>query len=181
MLRLLLTALIITLVSSSAFAADEAQTQEKALKIAVVDVQQLMSESKAAKSIQSQGQDMMKKYQSEIDKMEKALKEQEKKVTEAKEAQDIETFKKEFQAFQEKLQDSKKKTQELSVKNDKSVAEALNKIREEIVGIVGEMAEKNGYDVVITRANVVIVSKEIDITAEVLKKLDKKLSSVKVK
>ena len=70
---------------------------------------------------------------------------------------------------------------ELNKKLDTAIGDALNKLRDEIVEIVGDMATKNKYDLVISRADVVIVAKHIDITAEVMGKLNKELSSVKVK
>ena len=39
---------------------------------------------------------------------------------------------------------------------------------------------KKNYDLVITRADVITVSKNIDITAEVMKELDSRLKTVKV-
>ena len=159
--------------------ADEAATT--GLKIAVVDVQQLMNNSKAAQSIQEQGKNLMKKYEKDMAKLEENLKASEKKVIDAQKEKNEEEFKKQFKSFQGELKESQKKAQELRVNNDKAVAEALNILRDEIVQIVDKMTVENGYDLVITRNDVVTVSRDIDITAEVMKLLDKKLTTVKVR
>lgn len=151
------------------------------IKIAVVDIQQLMGASKAAKSIQSQGKDLRNKYQKKIKKIEDDLKKTEKKLVELSKGESKEDFDDKKKEFQEKLIDGQKEVRELNKKLDKAIGEALNKLRDEIVEIVGNIATDNKYDLVISRADVVIVSKKIDITAEVMKKLNKELSSVKVK
>lgn len=151
------------------------------LKIAVVDVQQLMGASKAAESIQSQGKDLRSNYQDKIKKIENDLKETEKKLVELSKGDSKDDFEKQKKKFQEKLIDGQKEVVELNKKLDKALGDALNKLRDEIVEIVGDMATDNKYDLVISRADVVIVSKRMDITADVMKKLNSKLSSVKVK
>jgi len=57
----------------------------------------------------------------------------------------------------------------------------LEELRDEIIEIVDDMTEDNNYDLVITRADVITVSKNIDITNDVMKRLNKELSSIKVK
>tara|TARA_B100001750_G_scaffold230957_1_gene227896 strand:+ start:2497 stop:3006 length:510 start_codon:yes stop_codon:yes gene_type:complete len=160
--------------------AAEDDAEKVGLNIAVVDVQQLMGVSKAGKSIQSQGKDIVEKYQKDMSGIQKDLKSAEKKVVDAQNAKDKEEFQKQFQAFQKELKESQEESQQLRMKNDQAVADALNILRDEIVEIVDEMTVKNNYDLVITRADVITVSKNIDITAEVMKELDSRLKTVKV-
>lgn len=159
----------------------QAEENTKPVSIVVVDIQQLMGASKAAKSIQSQGKDLRSKYQKQIAKLEEDLKKSEAKVIEAGKEKDQEKFMESRKDFQKELVESQKQLAELNQKLDTAIGNALNELRDEIVDIVGDMATDNGYDLVISRADVVIVAKHIDITAEVMKKLNDKLSSVKVK
>jgi len=151
------------------------------VNIVVVDIQQLMGASKAAKSIQSQSKSLRDKYQKQITSIEKDLKKSEEKVIEAGKAGDKEAFMKARKKFQTEVMESQKDLAELNSKLDKAVGVALNKLRDEIVEIVGDLSTDRGYDLVISRADVVIVSKEIDITAEVMKKLNSRLNTIKVK
>lgn len=177
---ILLLSVFLCLPFASAMANDVAEKTDT-LKIAVVDIQQLMSGSKAAQSIQSQGRDLRNKYQKQIKKTEDGLKETEKKLVELSKGESEEEFNKKKAEFQKKLIDGQKEAAELNQKLDRAVGEALNILRDKIVEIVGNMAADNQYDLVISRADVVIVSKNIDITAAVLKKLDNQLKTVKVK
>jgi Skp family chaperone for outer membrane proteins len=172
---------IFALALFSAFSLPVYAQEDKPLSIAVVDVQQLMNDSKAAQSIQRQGKDLLKDYQEDIKNLEEKLKKNEQKVIDARKAEDEAAFKKEFEAFQKSLQDSRKEQQKLGLENDKAVAEALNVLRGKIVEIVNEMTVENKYDLVITRADILTVSRDIDITAEVMTRLNKDLKTVKVK
>lgn len=176
-----LFALFILIAPTYAWAADEVAPHEKHLKIAVVDIQQLMSVSKAAKSIQSQGKKLRDKYQKKIIKIEKNLKSAEEKLVKLPKDTTKEEFLKKRKSFQKKLVDGQKEVQDLNKKLDKALGKALNKLRDKIVKIVGDISTDEKFDLVISRADVVIVSKKIDITAMVMKKLNKALSKISVK
>ena len=180
MKKQLLLAMTLMALSGPTWAQDESPAAQS-LSIAVVDVQQLMGLSKAGKSIQSQGKDIIEKYQGQMEDIQKDLKDAESEVTEAQSKKDEEAFKKELQSFQKQLKESQIKAQETRVKNDKAVADALNVLRDEIIEIVDEMTVENKYDLVLTREDIITVSKDIDITADVMKELDKRLKTVKVK
>ena len=64
---------------------------------------------------------------------------------------------------------------------DKAIGSALNQLRDNIVEIVGDMATDNGYDLVISRGEVIVVAKTIDITADVMARLNKQVKSISVK
>src|SRR5690606_456629 len=57
---------------------------------------------------------------------------------------------------------------------------AMGKVEETLNGIVIEMAKERGYTIVLRRSQVVIVDDTLDITEEVLKRLNGKLPTVKV-
>lgn len=153
----------------------------KPVSIAVVDVQQLMNESNAAKSIQSQGKDLRAKYQRKIKSLENNLKKSEEKVLDAGKAKDQEKFIASRKVFQTDLIDSQREIQALNQKLDKAITVALNKLRDKVISIVDEMTVTNKYDLVITRADVMTVSRDLDITSDVMRKLNSTMSSIKVK
>ena len=178
---LALAILVTALPFSQTMAKDKEVTTSASLKIAVVDIQQLMGASKAAKSIQKQGKDLRNKYQKKIVKIEQELKELEAKLVAMPKDTSKEDFLEQREKFQKRLVNGQKEVVELNQKLDKAIGTALNKLRDEIVEIVSDMATDKKYDLVISRADVVIVSKSIDITSDVMTKLNKSLKSVKVK
>lgn len=150
-------------------------------KIAVVDVQQLLIDSKAAVSIKEAANNLREDYQKEIQKIEKELKDEEAEIIKSREGMSQEEFMTKRQEFQKDLLEGQQKVADMNKKLDKAVADSLNEVRDEIIQIVADMSSKEKFDLVISRQDVVIVSKDMDITAQVMDALNKKLPKVKVK
>lgn len=181
----------LTVMAAPAFAQDEKPAAAAAapasaavhqnLSIAVVDVATLMRDSKAANDIEKQLQTMRKNFQEEVKKDEETLRASEKELAAQSKTLSKEDFLKKRQEFEKKLIDAQKKIQTKRLALDKSIGEAVNTLRTKVLNLVAKEGEKNKYDLVISRTDVVIVAKEIDITAVIMKQLNDELPSVKVK
>ena len=57
----------------------------------------------------------------------------------------------------------------------------MDQVQKELLGIVAEVAEETGVGVVLFRSAIVIAVKKLDISKEVLQRLNKKLPEVKVR
>ena len=150
------------------------------VKIAVVDIQSLLKNSKAAQSIESQIATMRKTFQGEVEKEEKDLRAKENAIVAQKDKLKEDELKAKAQEFQKQVAAGQKKVQDRKATLDKSIADALGTLRAEIVKIVAKIGEDKDLDLVLARTDVVIVNKDMDITADVLKQLDANLPSVKV-
>ena len=64
---------------------------------------------------------------------------------------------------------------------EKGAAQATGKLRTEITNIVQAIADKNGYDLVLSSQNVVVGANKLNISKEVMSKLNKKVSKISVK
>ncbi|MCB1538973.1 MAG: OmpH family outer membrane protein [Rhodospirillales bacterium] len=175
-LALLMFALCVTAIPARAQDAGAG----KPAKIAVVDIQSLLRDSKAAKSIESQLDGVRKSFQSEVGAEEKALRVKEKAIMDKKASMSEDEFKSKAEAFQKDVAASQKKVQDKKAELDKAVGTAIGKLRAEIVKVVAEIGDKQNLDLVLSRTDVVIVSKTMDITADVLKRIDEELPSVSV-
>jgi Skp family chaperone for outer membrane proteins len=161
--------------------AEEAAPAKTAINIAVVDIQALLKDSKAAKSIEGQLATIRKNFQAEVDTEEKSLRAKEKAIMDQKASLKEEEFKAKASDFQKDVATSQKKIQDKKAKLDKAVATAIGTLRSEIVKDVAEIGNKQNLDMVLARTDVVIVSKNLDITQQVLTRLDADLPSVNVK
>lgn len=179
MKRILSVALVALFLFGAAALPSHAQ-EAKAIKIAVVDIQSLLKNSKGAQSIESQLATIRKNFQAEVEKEEKSLRDAEKAIIEQKDKLSEEEFKAKAGDFQKKVAEGQKKIQERKGKLDKALATAVGKLRGEIVKIVADIGAKDKLDLVLARTDVVIVSKELDITAKVLERIDDTLSSIKI-
>lgn len=163
---------ITTMAQEETAATDDAHST---VRLAVLDVNAILTTSKAAESIKKQLAKQRDKYQKEIGKHEKKLKGLEKKLIELKKENDAEGFAEKGKEFKSKMQEAQKKMTELKGKLDKGYGKAMAELREEIINIVATIAEEEKFDLVISRQEVVIVSKEIDITESVMTRLNKEL------
>ncbi len=159
-----------------------AQAQDKAgASVAVVNVQKILTESKAAESIQGQAQKRRKELQEEFSKLEDSLRENEKKLLEQRASLSTEEFMKKRDDFEQKLLEARSKAQRERRTLDEALLSATNTIRGEILKVVSKLAEERGYDLVLTRQNIVLVSKSHDITEDVLGAVNKALPKLNLK
>ncbi len=183
MLAVMLTAFILP--SVAAHAADEKTKDSPAAasvsKIAVVDVQGLVADSKAGKSIQAQIQKQRESFQSEFASLEKELGDLQKKLAEEKSDKNSKEFETRRKEFESKMASANNLVQKRRQSLEKAAAEAVLVLRKEIVKIVADIADKEKYTMVIGRQDVILVEKEMDITSSVLSELNKKMPDVKLK
>lgn len=149
-------------------------------KIAVVDVQYLISSSKAGKSIRSQLDKQRNAYSSQIEKQEAELRKAEKDLVDQQTSLSKEAFLEKRKAFQEKVMSAQRSVQQRRVAFDRAYTGAMEKLREHIVKIVADAAGKNKISLVLNRQEVVLVEEKMDMTKEILLTLDRTVSSIPV-
>lgn len=148
------------------------------LSFAVVDVQRIMTESNAAKSIQKQVQEKREVLQSEFAGYEQTLRDNEKELIEKRGDMSAEEFKSKRESFQKDLQETGTVVQGKKRDLERSLVTATAKLRGEILRTVAKIAEEKNYDVVMTRQNIVLVAKTLDITEEVMQAINAKINEI---
>lgn len=172
------SAYFIALVLSVFLLAVPAQAAEDTM--AVVDVDKLMIESAAGKSIQKQLEDRREAFKKEFAQKEDELGEANKKLVEEKTTLSPEDFEKKRQAFESRLLETKKKLQKSRNSLDVGEAKAISELQKQIVMVTSDIADKEGYDIVFMRESVVIFDKDLDITPAVMKALNDKVKEIKL-
>ncbi len=150
-------------------------------KISVVDLDILLNESKAGKSIQAQLKSKRDSFQKEFAEKEKNLRDDEKKIIEKKDKMTAEEFSVERKKFEAKLLETRKLLQVRKTSLDKGLTGAMQELRQHIMKVTSELAESTKTQLVLNRDSVVIVEKSMDITSDVLAKLDATVSSIPLK
>lgn len=154
-----------------------------ASNIGIVNLEKVMTQSEAFKSIASQMEKKGKEFKAELEKDEKALTAQRDSIATQSKLLSQEAMRekmvdleKNFVALQEKA-----RNREQTMYNAEMTAggELTNHVRE----IVAEMAKEKGYefDIVLASATALYVKESSDISAEVLKRLNKRVKTIKVK
>ncbi len=181
MKRFLMCASAVAVLFSGMTTLSHAEDAAGVTSIAVVDVRSLLTNSKAAKSIQGQIKSHREKFVKNLAEEEKELRGMEKKLIESKDKASPEEFGKKRQAFEEKLLSTRKKAEERRRGLEKGAAQATGKLRKEITDIVQSIADAKGYDLVLSSQNVVVGANKLNISKEVMDKLNSKVSKISVK
>lgn len=149
--------------------------------IAIVDIQKVMKDSSAAKSISSQLESKQKSFQSELTKRDEALQKEEKDLIGQKGVLSKEVFEEKTRAFRNKVATVQKDVQSKKVMLDNGYARALGDIQKAVTEIVTDLAKEKGFQVAIPTSQLLYGESKLDISAEVLERLNKKLPKVDVK
>ena len=173
-LRHILLALILTVgIHSSAFA--------EGTKIAVVNIQGIMKDSKAAKSVRSQLESKQKAYQAQISKMEESMQKEEQELGKQRSVLSQEAFEKKVQDFRTKATKMQRDVQGKKATLDSAFEGALNDIQKVVSEIISTLAKEKGFQVAVPTSQLLYAEPAIDISDEVLSRLNKKLPKVSVK
>jgi len=157
------------------------QQQDGVMKIAVVDVEKLLRDSKAADSIEKQLIERREKLKEKVLAQEKKLRESEQAIVDEKAKLSKEDFEKKKKEFEKQLIEARQQLQNDKRGLEKSATMAVDELRKNIVEIIAGMADKEKYDLVITRQNVVLAVRSMEITEPVMTELNKRVSKIDLK
>ncbi len=161
-------------------AAQPVQAADDGIKAAVVDIEKIFAEAKAAKSLEKQIQAKREAFQKEFAEKEKQLKTTEAALVGEKEKLNAEEFGKKRKAFEGKIMEVRSLFQKRRNALDQGVSKAMTTLRKNIVEAAAKIADEKKYDVVLTRDSVLIAAKNLDITDDVLKALDAQVTDIKL-
>lgn len=172
--------LSVLMLTSAAINAPQAQAAA-AEDIAIVDMQILMRESEAGKSIQKQVTTIREDFKKTISAKEKDLRASEKELVNKKASLSAEDFNVEKEKFEKNLVSVQKDVLSKQQELDKSFGEAMDTLRNEVVKIIAEKAKEKKASIVLPRQNIIIVDQTLDLTQDVLTDLNAKMKTVSVK
>lgn len=152
-----------------------------ASSIAVVDVLRILTQSKAALSVQKQRDVLRQEFLDEISKTEQALSQEEKELANEATSLPQEQYAKKRLAYEEKLNDTRKLAQSRKHALEEASNEAMNDLREQLYLVVQEIANEKGYALVISNQNVIAGEKSLDITEETLRRLNQRVKEIPLK
>lgn len=154
--------------------------QQEALSIGVVDIQDLMTESKAAKDITKQLTGYRDDILEELSAKEKELIALEKVLIEERKDLSKEEFSKKVQAFEKDKMQLQKMSNDYNRSINEASLQAEQDLMKEIVDITSQIAADRDYSLVISKRNVVVGSVALDITKDVMALLNKNTPKIKV-
>ena len=180
---LLILAIVIVARSASCSArgSDAARGQQLPPTVAaVIDYQRILRDAAAARSIREQIETRRKAYQGEISKEEQRLHEADKEFAKQRSLLTPEAFAEKRQDFEEDVSEVQRLVQQRRRELDRAAEVALNEVKTALIEIVTGIAEERGFNLVLPSSEVLFFARRIDLTEEVLAKLDAMLPDVVV-
>lgn len=157
-----------------------AQQAVPAAVAVIVDYARILRDAKAAQAIREQIDSRRKTYQDQIAKEEKRLYDADKELAKQRSVLAAEKFAEKRKAFEKEVVGVQRMAQQKRRELDQVATVALGEVRNALVELVGKLADERGFNLVLPSSAVLLFAPEIDMTEEVLTRLDAMLPTVKV-
>ena len=162
-------------------ASAENKAGDGALTIGIVDMDVLMQKSTAAKHVRDQIDKKRTAYQGELKALDQKLTATKQDMMKGETKLTPEDLKKKQGVFYEKVMAAQKKTQTEQRAMDAAVERSLNELRKKMVLLIRDVAKERDIEVVLSHQAVIIAASVLDITDEVLARLNKDMKTMPVK
>jgi Skp family chaperone for outer membrane proteins len=148
--------------------------------VAVVDIQRVMRESAAAKSIQGQIEKLRASYQKEITKQENDLRNAEQELNRQRTLVSPDAFNERRRQFEQKVGHLQRDVQNRKRELDKSFSTAMRTVETSLREVIEQLVTERRLSLVLIKSQTIYNAPEFEMTDEVMKRLNAKLPSVKV-
>ncbi len=149
-------------------------------KIVYLNVDKIMQQSKAGKSIKKQLENLYNENLEKFKKNDEILKNKEKKIIAQKNILSKEDFQKELTNLRSEIINFQKEQVKAREDINKLRIGATNKLILKLSPILQEYAKKNSISLILQKKNIVMGKKEIEITDEILAITDKEINNIKI-
>jgi Skp family chaperone for outer membrane proteins len=150
------------------------------VSVAVVDAQLIMRQSDAAKMIREQVDARRKIYETEYQQREAEVREAEKALPQQRAILANDVFQARLREHQEKVASLQRDGQSMKRQLDQAFGRANGKVREAMIDIVAEVAKEANVGLVLFKNQIFLGDRKIDLTEEVMVRLNKRLPKVEV-
>ena len=148
--------------------------------IGIVDVQKILRDSKASQSIRPTINEMRKDFQKQVSEQEQRLRRAEQELSRQRAILAPEAFAKKRRTFSEQAREAQASVQERRRDLDLAFNETKNKILQNLIAVAQELATEKKLNVLLEKRFVFISAKTLDLTSDVIERLNKRLPKVSV-
>lgn len=154
---------------------------EKAAVIGVVDVQVILREATAMKSIQKQVEQKRGQFQTEISTQEKRLRDLEQELKRQQSVLAADAFETKRRDFEAQVGAVQRDVQERRRVLDQAYNDGLKAVQKELTAIIAAIAKERGFNLVIPSIQALYSDASLAVTEEALTRLNQKLPDVALK
>ncbi|HEY5209496.1 MAG TPA: OmpH family outer membrane protein [Stellaceae bacterium] len=182
--RAMMTGMCAMLLAGPALAADTSADKDKGAAlvpaILIVDIQQVLHDSKAGKGVQASLSQESQTYSKEVARQEDDLQKMRSDLERQRTVLSAAAFDSKAKALQQHYQELRRAVQAKQQGLEKSYSEAMLKVDKAALNIIAELAKERGANLVLAKQATILQPATSDVTAEVVTRLDKALPSVAV-
>ena len=149
-------------------------------KIVYLDVEKIMQQSIAGKSIIAQLKKKREASISEFKKKEKQIMDKEKKLVAQKNVLSKEEFENKIIELRKDISNYQKERNKTSNEIARSRVKASTKLISKLTPILEEYSKKNSIRIIVQKKNIVMGKKEDDITKDILELVNQKVKNIKI-
>ncbi|MEQ8333055.1 OmpH family outer membrane protein [Nisaea sp.] len=150
------------------------------VSVAVVDVQLIMRQSDAAKDIREQVESRRKVYEKEFQQREAEMRDAEKALAQQQAILANEVFQARVREHQQNISALQRDGQSMKRQLDQAYGRANGEVRKTMIEIVAEVAGEVGVGLVLFKNQIFLGDRKIDVTDEIMKRLNQRLPKVEV-
>lgn len=156
------------------------EADEQDINVGVIDTQAVLKDSKARRSIRSQIDKASAVYKQEISRRESELRKDESKLSKQRTLLSADAFKERRKVLDRRYADLQRYAQNRKRMVNQAVGKAMRKVQTKLLSVAAKLSKERNIVMVFPRAALVYVIPQLDLTKEVLKRLDASLPTVKV-
>ena len=145
---------------------------------AIIDIQRVLRESTAVKSLSRDIEERKGRYQGELRKKEETLRKADRELTRQRSILSAEAYAQKRGELERKVATLQRAARKRKRGLDQLFARGMSKVQNELAEIAKEIAEERGLDLILSKATVVIVKPEFEITKEAMNRLNTRLPEV---
>ena len=149
-------------------------------RIGVIDMQKILNESIAYQGVVEQFEDIRRVHRNNMTKQEDQIRDEESKLFKQKNIISKEAYAKKGQEILKKINNLKQQKNTDVKKFEIAFEKATNRIQKALVDVLSVIANEKDLNLVLAKNQVLLVGKDIDLTDNAIKQLNKVLSSVKL-
>ena len=161
-----------------------AQTPENPgllVKMAVIDVQAILRNATAVKSVRTQIGKYRQAFQGEIEKEEKEIVNANQELSRQRAILAPAAYNDERRKFESRVADAQRLVQQRKQELNEALNQAMGEVQKALNEVITELSKEHNFTLLFRKDQTILVTRELEITQIVLERLNQKLPDVKVR
>ena len=147
--------------------------------VGVVDMKKILQDSTAYQALVDQFEEKRRKHRNKFTKIEDVIRDEESKLSKQKGVLSREVYAQKIKELNKKINELKSKQTNEAQTFEREFEKSTNKIQGALIDVLSMIANKNKLEIVMAKNQLLLVGKDIDLTEDAIKELNKILPKIK--